>query len=135
MATYMSSSLHGQGILGEKLVGGGQKRFRIDNVDSDGMCYLTLEATGSNFNFNDSTLGGQINLSGSFCCYTGGVIEKTLIGGEAPVNGFLPNKVLTLPSSAVTATSAGTISPIATFSWFSGFPSLDWEIWHPGPEL
>ena len=31
MATYMSSSLHWQGILGEKLVGGGQKRFRIDN--------------------------------------------------------------------------------------------------------
>ena len=120
MATYMSSSLHGQGILGEKLVGGGQKRFRIDNVDSDGMCYLTLEATGSNFNFNDSTLGGQINLSGSFCCYTGGVIEKTLIGGEAPVNGFLPNKVLTLPSSAVTATSAGTTSPIATSTTGTG---------------
>ena len=77
MATYMSSSLHGQGILGEKLVGGGQKRFRINDVDSDGMCYLTLEATGSNFNFNDSTLGGQINLSGSFFNYTTCIKTKT----------------------------------------------------------
>ena len=120
MATYMSSSLQGQGILGEALTGGVSRVFRIVDVNSEGMCYLTLEATGSNFNFNDTTQGGQSSLSGSFIGWKGGVIEKTLIGGEAPVNGFLPNKVLTLPSSAVAATSAGTTGQLTTTSTGTG---------------
>ena len=80
MATYISSSIHGSGSLGEAL--SGTKTFTITNFKNSlgqyPVGYLVLQGS-SNANTNLST---DQNVSGSFGSFTGGCSQDNLVVNE-----------------------------------------------------
>ena len=80
MATYMSSSIHGSGSLGEAL--SGAKTFTILNVTASDsnfpVGYLTLEGNSTaNQNLSSTTY-----LTGSFGLFTGNVKQDTMVSSS-----------------------------------------------------